>query len=103
MATLARTPIFLLAGALSLASCDGGAARGPNVLLISVDSLRADRVGAYGHSARFAGAEGTTPTVDALAADGVCFEEAVSTSSWTLPAHAALLTGLPDALHGLTD
>ncbi len=103
MATLAPTPIFLLAGALSLASCGGAAARGPNVLLISVDSLRADRVGAYGHSARFAGAEGTTPTVDALAADGVCFEEAVSTSSWTLPAHAALLTGLPDALHGLTD
>lgn len=96
-------PLLALALALPLAGCGGGAPSGPNVLLISVDSLRADRVGAYGHRARFAGGEAVSPTVDALAAEGVCFEEAVSTSSWTLPAHAALLTGLPDALHGLTD
>lgn len=67
-----------------------------NVLLISIDSLRADRVGAYGYG------KATTPTIDRLAAEGVVFTNAVSTTSWTLPAHAALLTGVYDARHGAT-
>jgi arylsulfatase A-like enzyme len=68
----------------------------PNVLLISVDSLRADHVSSYGY------ARETTPTIDRLARDGVTFAHAVSTTSWTLPAHAALLTGRHDAEHGAT-
>lgn len=65
-------------------------------MLISIDSLRADHVSAYGYS------RPTTPTIDRLARDGVTFAHAVSTTSWTLPAHAALLTGRHDAEHGAT-
>jgi arylsulfatase A-like enzyme len=68
----------------------------PNVLLISIDSLRRDHVGSYGYPLA------TTPTIDRLAAEGVMFRDAVSTTSWTLAAHAALLTGVHDARHGAT-
>jgi len=64
------------------------------VLLISIDSLRADRLGAYGHSAP------TSPTFDRLAAEGLLFTRAYSTTSWTLPSHAAMLSGLDDYAHG---
>lgn len=70
---------------------------GPNVLLISVDTLRADHVGAYGYARR------TSPHIDRLAAEGVLFENHISSTSWTLPAHAALFTSLPDSVHGCTD
>lgn len=57
------------------------------IVLVSVDTLRADRVGAYGYAAA------RTPAIDALAADGLLFERAYSHVPQTLPAHAALLTG----------
>ena len=63
-----------------------GAAR-PNVLLVSIDTLRADHVGAYG--ATFA----ETPTLDRLAAEGTRFARVVASSPLTLPSHASLLTG----------
>ena len=66
-----------------------------NVVLISIDTLRADRLGCYGY------ARDTSPVIDALAAEGLRFSEAVSVTSWTLPAHATLLTGLYPAEHGL--
>ncbi len=69
----------------------------PNVVLISIDTLRADHVSAYGYSRK------TTPNLDALAAGGVLFEQAISSTSWTLPSHAAILTGLADSVHGATD
>jgi arylsulfatase A-like enzyme len=72
-------------------------AAGPDVVLVSIDSLRADHLGAYGY------ARPTSPTIDRLAAGGVRFEYAISTTSWTLPAHAALFTGLYDSAHGLVD
>jgi arylsulfatase A-like enzyme len=65
-----------------------------NVLLISIDSLRADRVGAYGNE------RATTPTMDRLAREGVVFEHAASPTSWTLPSHASLLSGRSQHLHG---
>ena len=68
----------------------------PNVVLVSIDCLRADHVGAYGYS------RDTTPRIDAFAADGVLFETAVSTSSWTLPTHMSMFTGLPPSIHGAT-
>jgi arylsulfatase A-like enzyme len=71
-------------------------ANAPNVLLISIDSLRRDHVGSYGYPLA------TTPTIDRLAAEGVRFQNAVSTTSWTLAAHAALLTGVHDSRHGAT-
>lgn len=69
-----------------------------NVILISIDTLRPDRMGVYGH--RPMGLS-TTPSLDALAAQGIVFENAVSTTSWTLPAHYSLMTGVPDGFHGM--
>ncbi len=100
--TAARAAWAATAG-VALAACSGsqepgaGAPRPPDVVLISIDSLRADHVGCYGY------ARDTSPTLDALAAQGVRFENAVSTTSWTLPSHAAMFTGLYDSTHGLVD
>ena len=71
-----------------------GALRGSNLLLITVDTLRADRVGAYGGGH-------LTPTIDRLAAGGIRFSRAHSHVPLTLPAHASILTGLLPATHGL--
>jgi len=89
--------LLLLAGAGSCTSCSDGADAGgvrPNVLLISVDTLRADHLSTYGYGRE------TSPRIDALAAEGVLFETVVSSTSWTLAAHAALFTALPDSVHG---
>lgn len=67
----------------------------PNVLLISVDSLRPDHLGCYGYGRE------TSPAIDRLAAEGVRFETVVSSSSWTLPAHVSLLSSLPCEAHGV--
>lgn len=72
-----------------------------NVVLISIDSLRRDHVGTYGHKPRYAGDIPVSPTLDALGEEGVVFEDAWTTSSWTLPSHMALMTGLSDRLHGV--
>jgi len=93
----------LVLSSFGLGSCGSSEAVRPNVLVISVDSLRRDHVSAYGYTPIFAKGEATTPAVDALAAEGVLFEDAVSTTSWTLPSHMALMTGLEDTLHGVTD
>jgi len=63
------------------------------VILISIDTLRADHLGLYGYE------RPTSPRLDALAAEGVVFEDASSTAPWTLPAHASLLTGLYPKAH----
>ncbi len=68
----------------------------PNVLLYLIDTLRADRVGAYGST------RGLTPRIDALARQGVVFERTTAASSWTKPSTATILTGLPPAVHGAT-
>ncbi len=65
-----------------------------NIVLISMDTLRADHVGAYGYK------RPTTPNIDALAEKGVLFENAISQSSWTRPAHMSMFTGLHPAEHG---
>ena len=69
----------------------------PNVLLVTIDTLRADHVGCYGH----AGA--ATPTLDGLAARGVRFPTAVAHVPLTGPSHACLLTGLTPLGHGFRD
>jgi arylsulfatase A-like enzyme/Tfp pilus assembly protein PilF len=69
----------------------------PNVLLVTIDTLRADRLGCYGHAAA------ATPTLDALAARGVRFATAVAHVPLTGPSHASLLTGLTPPGHGFRD
>lgn len=59
----------------------------PNVLLLVIDTQRADHLSSYGYS------RPTTPNLDRLASEAVRFEQAHSPSSWTLPSHASMLTG----------
>ena len=68
-----------------------------NVLFVTLDTLRADRLGCYG----FTGVE--TPNLDALASEGVLFEQATSTVPITLPAHTSIFTGLVPPHHGVRD
>ncbi|QDU69132.1 sulfatase [Engelhardtia mirabilis] len=111
MPASSRIPGVLRARSLGLVAACGLAAgcgadapaQAKNVLLISVDSLRLDHVGLHGRKNPHAPGQSTTPTFDALAARGVHFANARSTTSWTLPSHASLLTGLPDHLHGLVE
>lgn len=72
-----------------------------NVLLISIDSLRQDHLGIYGHKPEFAPEIPVSPNLDAIGKTGFVFDNAWSTTSWTLPAHISLLTGLSDRLHGV--
>lgn len=66
----------------------------PNVMLVLVDTLRADRLGAYGNENEL------TPNLDELAEDSILFEDCWSTSSWTLPSVASMLTSLHSEQHG---
>ena len=67
----------------------------PLVILISLDTLRADHLGSYGYP------EFTSPTLDAFAAEGTLFEDASAPAPWTLPSHASMLTGLYPLEHGV--
>ena len=67
------------------------------VILISIDTLRADHLGLYGHH-RF-----TSPTLDLFALEGTVFEDASSVAPWTLPAHASMLTGLYPLGHAVVN
>jgi arylsulfatase len=75
---------------------DGQPASAPElIVLISVDTLRADHLGCYGYE-RF-----TSPILDGVAGEGVLFEDASTTAPWTLPSHASILTGASPARHGV--
>ena len=86
--------LFCLIAACNGAGQDRVACRDCNVILISMDTLRADHVGAYGYP------RPTTPSIDRLAARAVLFEDAISQSAWTRPAHFSMLTGLYPRQHG---
>lgn len=75
----------------------GEQTRQPNVLIITVDTLRADRLGVYGNK------DGLTPSIDALAKDGVVFDHAVAQVPLTLPSHAAVFTGTYPFHNGVED
>ncbi len=100
---LAKWPATSLASLLLLAVGCGRAESGMRgVLLISVDSLRADHLSCYGYESKTRPGVPTTPIVDRMVAQrGLRFESAYTTTSWTLPAHMALFTGMPDELHGV--
>ncbi len=69
----------------------------PNILLIVIDSVRADRFSCYGHD------QPTTPNIDAIAEEGARFNAAYSESTWTLPVCFTLMTGLTPREHGGED
>ena len=67
----------------------------PNVLVIVLDTLRADHLSSYGYS------RPTSPEIDRIASQGVLFENAIAPCSWSLPSHASLLTGRAPSEHGM--
>ncbi len=94
----------VLAVVLILVGCSGGGSEAPhgsdttppNVIVVLVDALRADRLGAYGFTER-----STSPNLDAFAAQSVIFERAVSQDGWTVPSVASLFTGVYPQTHGV--
>jgi arylsulfatase A-like enzyme/tetratricopeptide (TPR) repeat protein len=96
-----RLVLVGLASACAAVACRGTAPVGPfpraPVILVSIDTLRADRLPLYGYRA------GSAPAFDALGRDGVVFEEVYSHCPLTLPSHASLLTGLLPPDHGVRD
>jgi arylsulfatase A-like enzyme len=66
----------------------------PDVLLVVLDTVRADRLSTYGYH------RPTSPQLDAMAQAGVVFEDVTSSSTWTWPAHGSLFTGQPPWVHG---
>ena len=92
---LAATLAITLSACTETSSDAPPADHPPNVLLITLDTTRADRLGCYGY------AGGTSPNIDALAADAVRFETAIATAAVTPISHASILTGLYPHRHGL--
>jgi arylsulfatase len=80
-------PILGLGLVVLAGGCSDGTPARPHVLLVVVDTLRADHLGAYGHP------RGLSPHIDALAAESVVFQRAYSPASYTLPSVVGLLTG----------
>ncbi len=103
---ISRTPVrfAIAAGLIAVVSAAAwwrlrpAAPSHPNLLLITIDTLRADHVGAYGASAAMPGA---TPTLDALAARGVRFDQVQTAVPLTGPSHATILTGQYPPVHGV--
>lgn len=106
--------------ALPMASCGGGETTDPQgnpaaetgqetaaaskkrpVILISIDSLRADFTTPYGHVPAYAPEEITTPFLASMADNGVLFEHTSAATSWTLPSHITMLTGMAPMEHGI--
>jgi arylsulfatase A-like enzyme len=102
--SLSRRISVALAG-LTLAvvgggGCGGGAGAGDagerrSIVLVSLDTLRADHMGLYGY------ARDTTPALDALARESLVFERALAPAAWTLISHMTMLTGLYPNQHGV--
>jgi len=108
-----RSPLLpILALLAALAGCSGGTAAprapddAPDLVLVVVDTLRADHLSTYGYHRR------TSPGLDLLARQGVVFDDVTAQSSWTLPSMASMLTGrhlfvnaqrLPDAVPSLAE
>lgn len=88
-------PAIGLLACLALAACDRGPAGPPDVVLITLDTFRADRIGAYGA----AGVQ--TPALDAFAAESLLFERAAAPMPLTVPSHFSILTGRYPREHGV--
>jgi arylsulfatase A-like enzyme len=88
-----RVTVRLLLLATVVAACARDGVPG-GVVLIGIDTLRADRLSCYGYP------RPTSPRIDAFAAESVLFEQAISQSSWTLPGFASIMTGLVPSRHG---
>src|SRR6516225_2589913 len=92
-----RLRFFFLAILLLPSGCRQNKPRRPNILIITVDTLRADRLGCYGYPGDL------TPNVDALAKESIVFERAIAQVPLTWPSHAAIFTGTYPFHNGVQD
>lgn len=93
-----RIPLlFALADVLAWGATGATASSRPNLLIITIDTCRADRLGCYGFGLA------RTPSIDALAHEGVVCTNAITTAPITLVAHASIMTGLLPPAHGIRD
>ena len=96
-------PVVWVACMFPLASCGSGgdvraaSSKRPSILMVSVDSLRRDRMSLYGHE------RNTTPLIDSLAESSLVFERAYTTANWSLIANMSLATGTYPRQHGVID
>jgi len=86
-------PLFALLPLL-IGACSKDAPARPNILVITLDTTRADHLGCYGYR------RATTPRIDALARESMVYERMTSVTCWTLPSHASLFTGKYPTSHG---
>jgi len=88
--------IIILAASFASAAlgAEGSPAKPRNLIIVSIDTLRADRLGCYGND------RPTSPAIDRIAGEGVVFDDASAPSPWTKPSHASLLTGLYPSRNG---
>ena len=89
--------LFFASCGIAAAATTPAAKRPPNVILITIDTVRADHVGCYGDK------DIHTPTLDALAHDGIVFDRAISQVPLTWPSHAVILTGTYPFQNGVQD
>lgn len=87
-------PLVLSFACLLLSACDGKPPSADTIVLVSIDTLRPDRLGCYGAT------RPTSPRLDALCEDSVVFDQAVAAAPSTLPSHATMLSGLSPPRHG---
>lgn len=89
--------VLAFAAACLLDGCRRTGKKARNVVLISIDTCRADYLGCYGFG------RPTTPNIDAMAAESVLFRNAVAATPLTLPSHSTMLTGTNPPYHGIHD
>src|ERR1700745_867137 len=97
MAFSPRVAFLWIACLLPSSGLAGEVKHAPNVVVITIDTLRADHLACYGYS------KIRTPNIDALAANGARFERAYTPVPVTLPAHTAIFTGTYPTLSGMHD
>jgi len=85
----------LLILSLTVVSCSSGDLKDPNIILISIDDLRADHLGCYGYN------RDTSPNIDSFARDNILFTKCYIHEAWTLPSHISMLTSLYPITHGV--
>ncbi len=89
--------IVMIGGLLGRQATDPLPKDAPDIVLVSIDTLRADHLPIYGYE------RDTAPALTRLAADGVVVDQFISHAPWTLPSHASIFTGLMPHEHGATD
>jgi len=90
-------PIFLVISVLLAACSHGWKDRRPDIILVSIDTLRADHLSCYGYHRL------TSPRIDRFAKEAILFKRAFCQESWTLPSHMSLFTSLYPDTHGVSD